>query len=91
MTQEREPLPLWRVMFDAGAKVTAQGALRTTPEAKAAEIRALHRYILPDEPDEEPDCEPNNPLPAWLWRERQRLRALLIAEAERAESKNPEL
>ena len=95
MTQEQEPL--WRAMYHAYDQSSVPDELLESADAYdcltdrygyAAEIRALQRYILPDEPEPkvrqstkhyERDHE------EWLyWVERQRLRALLTAEAERA-------
>jgi hypothetical protein len=74
-------------MFDAGAKVTAQGALSTTSEAKAAEIRALRDRIVPPEPPARITAFSDR-IETAKWgasKTRESLRALLTAEAERAE------
>ncbi len=61
--------------------------------AIAAEIRALQREVLPDEPEVIlPEYPDTIQAAAWgAWKARGRIRALLLAEAERAESRNPEL
>jgi len=93
MADDREPL--WSVMHNAyweAAGCGSPGAVpipHPSPECNAAELRAMRDWLVPEE----------EPVSRWLvdapvgyqQRERQRLRALLTAEAERAESRNPEL
>jgi hypothetical protein len=91
MTQERQPL--WRVMYHAYDQSNVPDELLESADAYdcltdrygyAAEIRALQRYILPDEPDLSA-YERKDPIIAAQWRQRRRLRELLSAEAKRAE------
>ncbi len=80
-----DPRPLWEVMAEECAQ-HPDGIVDLKPGAIAAMIRALRDRELPE--DQEPtghltdgDCNPQ-----WdRWQQRQRLRALLTAEADRAE------
>ena len=88
MTQEREPL--WQVMADAYAKATDSNIRDSALIAcgNAAEIRALRDWLVPEESDPSPEGTQADSfaIADWYrWHERQRLRALLTAEAERAE------
>jgi hypothetical protein len=60
-----------------------------TPDSltHSAIIRALRDWLVTEEPEPYmPDYPDTNQAAPWLyWNERQRLRALLTAEAERAE------
>jgi hypothetical protein len=86
MSPNREPL--MHVMSNAlGALLDATMGKATARECWAAEIRALQLYILPDEP---PTQYSGMAFAEWnlqmeVYEERQRLRDLLTAEAERAE------
>lgn len=70
--------PLWEVM--QGAYFEGRNPGFSDRHGYAAEIRALRDWLVPEE------SMPSDELSSWdrLW-ERQRLRALLTAEAERAE------
>lgn len=79
--------PLWRVMYDARIAQTSKGWC-TTREAIAAEIRALADAVVPEEP--EPRQQDMTEEEFWQYdpsprHERQRIRALLLTEAQRAE------
>jgi hypothetical protein len=82
--------PLWRVMAGAWSARVIVGRLDAERLAIAAEIRALRDWLVPFEEVQGPYA--NGPL-GWVISteeqhrcdERQRLRALLTAEAERAE------
>lgn len=67
--------PLWRVMKKAWETTTTD-----LDGSYAAEIRALRDWLVP-----ETDPCPRMAIEALLRDERQRLRALLTAEADRAE------
>lgn len=80
MTDQPNRPPLWQVLMNAGDPPC------TMQEMAAAQICAFRDWLVPEEP------EPHGQLPCgelnleWdRWRERQRLRALLTAEADRAE------
>ncbi len=85
--------PLWRVMAGAWSARVIVGRPDAERLAIAAEIRALQREVLPDEPEVIlPEYPDTIQAAAWgAWKARARIRALLLAEAERAESRNPEL
>ena len=87
MKQEREPL--WRVMAGAWSARVIVGRPDAERLAIAAEIRALRDWMVPEEPRVfRPDCTLDEDEEARVFyrhAERQRLRALLTAEAERAE------
>ena len=94
MTQEREPL--WQSMRHAYDQSSVPDELLESADAYdcltdrygyAAEIRALQRYILPEEapPQQSAMVFSEWNLRMEAWEERQRLRDLLTAEAERAE------
>jgi hypothetical protein len=82
--------PLWRVMAGAWSARVIVGRPDAERLAIAAEIRALRDWLVPFEEVQGPYV--NGPL-GWVINteeqhrcdERQRLRALLTAEAERAE------
>jgi hypothetical protein len=86
MSPNREPL--LHVMNNAsGALLDSTFGRATARECWAAEIRALQLYILPDKP---PPQQSDMAFPEWnlkmeVYEDRQRLRDLLTAEAERAE------
>lgn len=71
--------PLWEVMQDAGSNAPG-----TPRDAIAAEIRALRDWLVPEEdkPNDEFCCPPVSTM---LWRQKMDLRALLTAEADRAD------
>jgi hypothetical protein len=84
--------PLWRLMADAYAEATNSTVrdFDVIATGNAAEIRALADAVVPDEP--EPPTGEREPWPQAYqqmsdakWEQRQRIRALLLAEAERAE------
>ena len=83
MTQEREALPLWRVM-DMAAYPQPQPPGHNY---RAAELRALRDWLVPDEAQPQQSAMPFSDwnLKIEVWDDHQRLRALLTAEAERAE------
>lgn len=78
--------PLWKVLEAAYFKGRSPGFAEGP--GYAAEIRALRDWLVPEEkaPPQRQDIGGWN---SWhdnlCWKERQRLRALLTAEAERAE------
>ncbi len=88
---EQNP-PLWRVMFDAydtspPAPADADNDW-TDRHGYAAEIRALADWLVPEEPPPHRGMRPggtNLTHRETLSVERQRLRALFTAEADRAE------
>jgi hypothetical protein len=88
MTNAPNDQPLWRLMFEAGAAVTAKGAHSTTHEAKAAELRAIADRVVPEEaaPGMSDFPDANDAAPWQRWQARQRIRARLLAEADRAEA-----
>lgn len=86
------PRPLWRVMRVAYARSTAPSGDLTgwkTHHGYAAELRAIADWLVPEE-DEPPFIARNASCEMWLergmLRERQRLRLLLLNEADRAEA-----
>lgn len=87
MTDTNRP-PLWRVMQDA--VVAAPAAARSPAGTIAAtQIRAVRDWLVPEE-EEEPPIVGYKPTRDALvihamWKQRQYLRALLTAEADRAE------
>ena len=88
MTQEREPL-LHAMTKASGALLDQTFGEATHRQCWAAEIRALRDWLVPEEPRVfRPDCTLDEYEEARVFYrhgERQRLRALLTAEAERAE------
>jgi hypothetical protein len=85
--------PLWQAMRRAYDQSSVPDELLESADAYdclsdrygyAAEIRALQRHILPDEPPITRRIQGNAVAKA-LYMQRQRLRAVLTAEAERAE------
>jgi hypothetical protein len=87
--------PLWRLMADAydqssvpthliEAADPETGNCLTDRYGYAAEIRALQRHILPDEPALSEE-ESRDPIILSTYRQRHRLRELLLEEADRAE------
>lgn len=66
--------PLWQVLINAGDPPC------TMQEMAAAEIRALRDWLVPEE-----GPRPDLSHAGTRWDQRQRLRALLTAEADRAE------
>lgn len=81
MTTPNRP-PLWEVMQNAGSN--APGEPR---DAVAAEIRALRDWLVPEETIED---APGRFVNGCCLEERQRLRALLTTEADRAERGEPQ-
>lgn len=78
---------LWRVMRAAFSNrwldVEPTGTDNAAGLAYAAEIRALRDWLMPEEPEPEPgDRYEQRHI---IWRHNQRLRALLGAQADRAE------
>ena len=88
MTDTPNRPPLWEVMtqarFDAYRKATG---LPPAEEYAAAEIRALRDWLVPEEaePTGMRPCGDTYSAQSIKRGERQRLRALLTAEADRAE------
>jgi hypothetical protein len=83
MTDTPNRPPLWRVMDTAIAE--AQMDARAT-SLYAAEIRAVRDWLVPDGQEPSEHLFDGDSNPQWdRWKERQRLRALLTAEADRAE------
>jgi hypothetical protein len=79
--------PLWRVMQDAFTDATVMHGYGR--DGYAAELRAIADVVVPEEP--EPLISERHHLEPGViaeWAERQRIRALLLAEAERAERGN---
>ena len=88
MSPENEPL--WLVMADAYAVATGSNMWRSWLIARgdAARIRALRDWLVPEVPEPNRGDYPNFTdfsCASAQWRDRQRLRALLTAEAELAE------
>lgn len=79
MTDQQPRPPLWRVMRKAAALVEDDGSYSF---GYAAEIRAVADWLVPEE--REPTFSGLSTHAA--WRERQRLRRLLLEEAQRAEA-----
>ena len=75
--------PLWQVMRDA------LGVIGIPPERHAAEIRAIADWLVPLEQPPHRGMRPGGSDKTYqetLSVERQRLRAILLAEADRAEA-----
>lgn len=85
MTDTPNRPPLWQVMTQA--RYNSEGArLASIRHATAAEIRALRDWLVPEEPEPKMYHPNGEHTLAWCeWNSRQRLRALLTAEADRAE------
>ena len=80
MTTPNRP-PLWEVMTQA--RYNSEGArLASIRHATAAEIRAVRDWLVPEETIED---APGRFVNGCCLDERQRLRALLTAEGDRAE------
>jgi hypothetical protein len=84
---EQQDRPLWELMHEAYWRVAGCNGFNppASPDCYAAEIRAIADVVAPDRPqpstlelcyDEDDERE---------WHYEQRIRALLLAEAERAE------
>ena len=85
--------PLWRKMEVAYRESEKPGGVENwlSEHGYAAEIRALADWLVPDEPD-----APRSTDGSWnaavqmgsdaIWMQRQHLRKLLLAEADRAEA-----
>ena len=90
MTTPNRP-PLWEAMadaFDKAAPAASFCGAEILARCKAAEIRALRDWLVPEEPPPHRGMRPggtNLTHRETLSVERQRLRALLTAEADRAE------
>jgi hypothetical protein len=82
MTTPNRP-PLWVLIPEAFTDSAKEGGPSwTCRDGIAAETRALRDWLLPEEPPLPPDSD------TWIQlnhSQRQRLRALLTAEADRAE------
>ena len=89
--------PLWRVMrhsYDQSSVPTAliessdpeTGDCLTDRYGYAAELRAIADRVAPEEIEPPNAFEEEGYVPGRLRGERQRLRALLLAEADRAEA-----
>jgi hypothetical protein len=75
---EQQDRPLWQVMWDAFSNSYDMNL--STPMGMAAELRAIADVVAPEEPH-----IPSDITAVVLRAQRQRIRALLLAEAERAE------
>jgi hypothetical protein len=82
--QMADKKPLWEVML-AACLQAADDCPDQVNACYAAEIRALADHVLPER--QEPPISPHmgNFAANAIWRERMGIRALLLAEAERAE------
>lgn len=82
MTDTPNRPPLWRQMTDAYCDATDSVVrdMETIAIGTAAEIRALRDWLVPEE-----GPRPGLSYMGTRWDERQRLRAVLTAEADRAE------
>lgn len=82
MTDTPNRPPLWKVMYHAFWKCPKENWRLSS----AYMIRAVRDWLVPDgqEPSEHLFDGDSNPQWDW-WKERQRLRALLSTEADRAE------
>jgi hypothetical protein len=78
---EQQDRPLWEVMIAAGLQGT--GLNGRVEDGEAARLRAIADVVAPEE--ETPGFNLGQSLAWQRWAERQRIRALLLAEAERAE------
>jgi len=89
-----DKMPMWRVMREAYDRSSVPtdlveacdpqtGDCLTDRYGYANEIRALADVVAPEEAD--PGRDLGTLLQRERWAERQRIRALLLAEAERAE------
>ena len=82
MTTPNRP-PLWEVMraaYDCSTAANGSTDDWTERDGFAAEIRAVRDWLVPDE-----GPRPGLSYMGTRWDERQRLRAVLTAEADRAE------
>lgn len=88
MTTPNRP-PLWREIDDAwwSLLVDLNEPPNPPPNDQAAcVIRAVQKWLLPEEPEPQSHLVDGDCNPRWdEWHARQRLRALLITEADRAE------
>lgn len=75
-----QPKPLWEVMYESFWRCPKENWRLSC----AYMIRSVRDWLLPEEP--EPSFDADGYEPMRLSEERQRLRALLTAEAERAET-----
>lgn len=85
-----ERQPLWEVMrraYDVSPPVPVDADLDWIDRhGYAGEIRALRDWLVPEESEPAWHLANGDVNPQWdRWKERQRLRALLTAEADRAE------
>jgi hypothetical protein len=96
MTNTPNDQPLWRVMrhaYDQSSVPTAliessdpeTGDCLTDRYGYAAELRAIADRVVPEEPPMSRRIQGNAVAKA-LYLQRQRIRALLLAEADRAEA-----
>ena len=82
---------LWWLLLEAFANRAKElGLSWTCRDSIAAEIRALRDWLVPEEPeapagDGEPWPQSYQQRSDAMWEQRQQLRAILTAEAERAE------
>lgn len=74
--------PLWLLMQDAVIKAPPPKH-HPAGEIAAAQIRALADWLLPEESEPEPGCRYEQR--HIIWQRDNRLRTLLLAEAQRAE------
>jgi hypothetical protein len=79
---EQQDRPLWEVMHNAHATAEHQSFFVSQGPQRgyAAELRAIADAVVPEEPH-----IPSEITAVILRAQRQRIRALLLAEAERAE------
>lgn len=83
-----DPRPLWEVIEQAWWSSVDTENLHCSPPASdqaAYVIRAVRDWLVPEEQEPENAFEAEGYVPMRLREDRQRLRALLTAEADRAE------
>jgi len=83
---EQQDRPLWEVMHEAYWRVAGCNGFNppASPDCYAAEIRAIVDRVLPEEPIT-PMLPDGYNVTRAKWEQRMATRALLLAEAERAE------
>jgi hypothetical protein len=89
MTNTPNDQPLWRVM-EAAWESAPEVPMNQEGHCHAAVIRAIADRVVPEEYLPEPDEESMMDMRVWeAVSQRQRIRALLLAEADRAEAGQP--